>query len=87
VVGRPVRRSVGPSADQSLGLASSAGGGGVPGVCRTFPARSELPASAREGFAGPAVATDREPSSRHNKALKLSACKAGEGPPGSVVKG
>jgi hypothetical protein len=69
------------------GQPSSAGGGAVSGVRRTFPARSELPANAREGFAGPALATDREPSSRHNKALKLSACKAGEGPPGSVVKG
>jgi hypothetical protein len=87
MAGQPVRRTVSSSADQGGGLAPSAGGGGVSGVRRTFPARSELPASAREGSAGPALATDREPCSRHNKALKLSACKAGEGPPGSVVEG
>jgi hypothetical protein len=48
------------------------GGGGNLGVRRTLPVRSGLMGSAVAGFQGLALVTDREPSRRHNEALKLS---------------
>jgi hypothetical protein len=51
------------------------GGGGNLGVRRTLAVRSGLIGSVVVGFEGPALVTDREPSCRHNEALKQTACR------------